>query len=120
MKVRSALKKMCDGCYFARRKKRLYVHCKKNPKHKQRQGFHTEAAPTHTNQGGFLKFPLEPLSAVIDCSPGAFGFLSNYQTTASCYANILKPKVLNGTISNPFSLTVWSFLQKSMPKLLMK
>mmetsp|Transcript_25713 Transcript_25713/g.33688 ORF Transcript_25713/g.33688 Transcript_25713/m.33688 type:complete len:127 (+) Transcript_25713:118-498(+) len=45
MKVRSALKKMCDGCYFARRKKRLYVYCKKNPKHKQRQGFHTQASP---------------------------------------------------------------------------
>ncbi|OLY84499.1 54S ribosomal protein c83.06c, mitochondrial [Smittium mucronatum] len=38
MKVRSSVKKMCDGCYFARRRKRLFVLCKNDPKHKQRQG----------------------------------------------------------------------------------
>ncbi|KAI9297025.1 hypothetical protein K502DRAFT_363591 [Neoconidiobolus thromboides FSU 785] len=36
-KVRSSLKKRCEHCYFVRRRKRLFVICKENPKHKQRQ-----------------------------------------------------------------------------------
>mmetsp|Transcript_22442 Transcript_22442/g.31201 ORF Transcript_22442/g.31201 Transcript_22442/m.31201 type:complete len:96 (-) Transcript_22442:135-422(-) len=44
MKVRSALKKMCDHCVFVRRRGHLFVVCKQNPKHKQRQGYHTDAA----------------------------------------------------------------------------
>ncbi|KAF2132280.1 hypothetical protein P153DRAFT_188110 [Dothidotthia symphoricarpi CBS 119687] len=40
MKVRSSVKKLCDGCKSVRRKKGRYVYiiCSKNPKHKQRQG----------------------------------------------------------------------------------
>ena len=43
MKVKASVKKRCEHCYFARRKnskgkKVLYVYCKRNPKHKQRQG----------------------------------------------------------------------------------
>ncbi|PWN27203.1 hypothetical protein BDZ90DRAFT_260867 [Jaminaea rosea] len=38
MKVRSAIKKMCNDCSVVRRKGRLMVICKSNPKHKQRQG----------------------------------------------------------------------------------
>ena len=38
MKVRSSVRKMCDKCYFVRRRGRLYVMCSANPKHKQRQG----------------------------------------------------------------------------------
>ncbi|TDI97820.1 MAG: 50S ribosomal protein L36 [Caldithrix sp.] len=37
MKVRSAVKKMCDNCKIIRRKGRVIVICK-NPRHKQRQG----------------------------------------------------------------------------------
>ncbi|MCH7679501.1 50S ribosomal protein L36 [candidate division KSB1 bacterium] len=37
MKVRSAVKKMCDNCKIIRRKGRVVVICK-NPRHKQRQG----------------------------------------------------------------------------------
>ncbi|ODV97321.1 hypothetical protein PACTADRAFT_49054 [Pachysolen tannophilus NRRL Y-2460] len=37
-KVRTSVKKFCDSCYIARRKGRVYVLCKSNPKHKQRQG----------------------------------------------------------------------------------
>ncbi len=38
MKVRSSVKKLCDGCKSVRRKKGRYVYiiCTKNPKHKQR------------------------------------------------------------------------------------
>ena len=38
MKVRASVKKICDSCKIVRRKGRVYVICKKNPKHKQRQG----------------------------------------------------------------------------------
>ncbi|KAI8996863.1 ribosomal protein L36-domain-containing protein [Pilobolus umbonatus] len=38
MKVRSSVKKMCDGCATVRRRGKLYVTCSKNKKHKQRQG----------------------------------------------------------------------------------
>ncbi|CDU26347.1 uncharacterized protein SPSC_06541 [Sporisorium scitamineum] len=38
MKVRSSVKRFCDGCSVVRRKGRLYVICSKDPKHKQRQG----------------------------------------------------------------------------------
>ncbi|MFH0803537.1 MAG: 50S ribosomal protein L36 [Candidatus Tagabacteria bacterium] len=38
MKVRASVKKRCKNCKMIRRKGRVYVICKKNPKHKQRQG----------------------------------------------------------------------------------
>ncbi|MBP5204533.1 50S ribosomal protein L36 [bacterium] len=38
MKVRASVKKRCPDCYVVKRKNRVYVYCKKNPKHKQRQG----------------------------------------------------------------------------------
>ncbi|MEK7194030.1 MAG: 50S ribosomal protein L36 [Patescibacteria group bacterium] len=38
MKVHSSVKKICKSCKTVRRQGRLYVICKKNPKHKQRQG----------------------------------------------------------------------------------
>ncbi|PKC17789.1 hypothetical protein RhiirA5_165666, partial [Rhizophagus irregularis] len=38
MKVRSSVKKFCDGCYTVKRRGRIFVLCKKNKKHKQRQG----------------------------------------------------------------------------------
>ncbi|ODV88229.1 hypothetical protein CANARDRAFT_190729, partial [[Candida] arabinofermentans NRRL YB-2248] len=37
-KVRTAVKRFCSECYVARRKGRVYILCKANPKHKQRQG----------------------------------------------------------------------------------
>lgn len=38
MKVQASVKTMCDGCKIVRRKGVVRVICKKNPKHKQRQG----------------------------------------------------------------------------------
>ncbi|TMW56291.1 hypothetical protein Poli38472_008939 [Pythium oligandrum] len=43
MKVRSSVKKICDGCKVVRRRRKVYVICDRSPKHKQRQGFHTAA-----------------------------------------------------------------------------
>ncbi|MBI2506660.1 MAG: 50S ribosomal protein L36 [Candidatus Colwellbacteria bacterium] len=38
MKVRASVKKICKNCQIIRRRGRLYVICKSDPKHKQRQG----------------------------------------------------------------------------------
>jgi large subunit ribosomal protein L36 len=38
MKVRASVKRMCDSCKVVKRKGVVRVICKKNPKHKQRQG----------------------------------------------------------------------------------
>ena len=38
MKVRPSVKKICDMCKVVRRKGVVRIICKKNPRHKQRQG----------------------------------------------------------------------------------
>ncbi|XP_023816007.1 39S ribosomal protein L36, mitochondrial [Oryzias latipes] len=38
MKTKSALKRRCKDCFFVRRRGHLFVFCKTNPRHKQRQG----------------------------------------------------------------------------------
>ena len=42
MKVRPSVKKMCDKCKIIKRNGKIMVICD-NPKHKQRQGYHTVA-----------------------------------------------------------------------------
>ncbi|MBD3235374.1 MAG: 50S ribosomal protein L36 [Candidatus Eisenbacteria bacterium] len=38
MKVRSSVKKICEHCKIIRRRGSVMVICKRNPRHKQRQG----------------------------------------------------------------------------------
>ena len=38
MKVRPSIKKLCEHCKVVRREGIVRIICKKNPKHKQRQG----------------------------------------------------------------------------------
>ncbi|MFC1656852.1 50S ribosomal protein L36 [Patescibacteria group bacterium] len=38
MKVRASVKKFCKQCEIVKRKRRIRVICKNNPKHKQVQG----------------------------------------------------------------------------------
>lgn len=38
MKVRSSVKRICEGCKVIRRRGTVRVICNKDPKHKQRQG----------------------------------------------------------------------------------
>jgi large subunit ribosomal protein L36 len=38
MKVRASVRKMCNGCQIVRRKGKVRVICKSDPKHKQVQG----------------------------------------------------------------------------------
>jgi ribosomal protein L36 len=47
MKVRSAIKALCKDCYVVKRGKHRFVYCKKHPKHKQRQGFHSQASDSY-------------------------------------------------------------------------
>ncbi|MBI4039633.1 50S ribosomal protein L36 [Candidatus Daviesbacteria bacterium] len=38
MKVQASVKKRCQDCQFIKRHGVLYVVCRRNPRHKQRQG----------------------------------------------------------------------------------
>lgn len=38
MKIRASVKRICENCKIVRRGRKIYVICKSNPKHKQRQG----------------------------------------------------------------------------------
>lgn len=38
MKVRTSVKKMCDNCRIIKRKGVVRIICKRNARHKQRQG----------------------------------------------------------------------------------
>jgi len=38
MKIRSSVKRICEHCKIVRRRRKLFVICSANPKHKQRQG----------------------------------------------------------------------------------
>jgi large subunit ribosomal protein L36 len=38
MKVRSSVKRICENCKIVRRRRKVYVLCQTNPKHKHRQG----------------------------------------------------------------------------------
>ncbi|HDS09649.1 MAG TPA: 50S ribosomal protein L36 [Firmicutes bacterium] len=38
MKIRSSIKKICASCKIIKRNGSVMIICKKNPKHKQKQG----------------------------------------------------------------------------------
>jgi large subunit ribosomal protein L36 len=38
MKIRASVKRICEHCKIVRRRRKLFVICSSNPKHKQRQG----------------------------------------------------------------------------------
>ena len=64
MKVRASVKRMCKHCTMVRRRGVLFVTCKKDAKHKQRQGFHSEAsqslfAAAACCSTNFGSFPIE-------------------------------------------------------------
>ncbi|KAL6784779.1 PRPL36 [Auxenochlorella protothecoides x Auxenochlorella symbiontica] len=43
MRVRAAVKKLCEACRVVKRRGKVFIVCKENKKHKQRQGIHTDA-----------------------------------------------------------------------------
>ena len=64
MKVKSAIRVICKHCYVVKRGKTRFVYCKKNPKHKQRQGFHTMACiqKSYDEEFSGLQFGLDNLN----------------------------------------------------------
>jgi len=67
MKVRSAIKCLCKDCYAVKRGKTRYIYCKKHPKHKQRQGFHTKTGGEKSLQGSFICGEIgEQIGAIVD------------------------------------------------------
>ena len=38
MKVRSSIRRICEGCKIVRRRGKMYVVCRLDVRHKQRQG----------------------------------------------------------------------------------
>lgn len=91
MKVRSSVKARCKDCYVVRRKNRLYVYCKSNPKHKQRQGFHTlvdKSTVVDTSKCDFSvpnminkSFATQPLNA----NTNLYNFTSNNSLLATLF-----------------------------------
>eukprot|EP00903_Cladosiphon_okamuranus_P012404 g11626.t1 len=51
MRVRSAVRRMCRDCYVVKKKRVVYIRCKSVKKHKQRQGFHTQAGGVSAFEG---------------------------------------------------------------------
>jgi len=72
MKVRASVKRLCEFCYTVRRRGKLFVYCKKTPRHKQRQWFASEAEQQHqaSRAGGAD----ECLSCAAPLAPGAPSF----------------------------------------------
>ena len=88
MRVRSAVRRLCKDCRIVKRRKRIYVTCKRNPRHKQRQGFSTivqqpkELVPTTT----LINFTLPTTTTTIPTTNqaaiqryGAFQYLSAFR-----------------------------------------
>ncbi|KAK9798995.1 hypothetical protein WJX73_010658 [Symbiochloris irregularis] len=70
MIVRSSVKRLCASCRFVKRKGRIYVVCKTNAKHKQRQGYHTAAVPVAEGHQHFTTVAHASLQSapVVNCS----------------------------------------------------
>lgn len=60
MKVRASVKRLCEFCYTVRRRGKLFVYCKKTPRHKQRQWFATEAEGGQRHECVSCAAPLAP------------------------------------------------------------
>ncbi|KAL6893838.1 hypothetical protein ACP4OV_007936 [Aristida adscensionis] len=65
MKVRASVKRLCSFCKVVKRRGIVFIQCKANPKHKQRQGLCTLAEAAHQP-------PPPPTSAAASASAAAF------------------------------------------------
>ncbi|EFJ17474.1 hypothetical protein SELMODRAFT_114388 [Selaginella moellendorffii] len=89
MKVRSAVKKLCEHCYAVQRGRRVYIVCKVNPRHKQRQGYSTDAAPASKElENSSSKVYIPPsffcLSLFLGGAQGARDSAEQVRTPLSC------------------------------------
>lgn len=75
MKVRASVKRLCEFCFTVRRRGKLFVYCKKTPRHKQRQWFSSEpAAAVEGQERGAAAAAAECLSCAAPLAPGAPSF----------------------------------------------
>ena len=121
MKVRSAVRRLCVECYLVRRKRRLYVQCRKNPKHRQRQGFstataharpHEDAALLHHSpcaRHAHLPQP-QPLR-----SPLLFPFPTPQSYPALTTVTLPSPSSPAQPLALPWCRSLWSSLSRSSP-----
>ncbi|KAK9706172.1 hypothetical protein RND81_07G108900 [Saponaria officinalis] len=90
MKVRSSVKKMCEYCKTVKRRGRVYITCSANKKHKQRQGYSTDAYEGSYITGSVDLIPrpempkitnvhnrLMPLAPKVQQPPAIFGLWKN-------------------------------------------
>jgi len=86
MKVRASIKAMCQHCYVVRRGKIRFVYCKKNPKHKQRQGFHSFAFESKDADMCYCCDSLElnnNISSYQDLQPSALPNITSFLSSMS-------------------------------------
>ena len=85
MKVRASIKKICLNCSMVRRGKTRYVYCSKNPKHKQRQGFHTLISSKTVSQTSTTD-----LSSAYSRAFGFQGLTNNIASLDNIVSSVLK------------------------------
>ncbi|KRX04175.1 Ribosomal protein L36 [Pseudocohnilembus persalinus] len=57
MKIKSAIRKLCEHCKVVKSGKKIYIKCKADPRHKQRQG--RKNFSTLQNQAGIQNMNLQ-------------------------------------------------------------
>lgn len=92
MRVKSSVKKICEHCFMVYRKNKLHVYCPKNPRHKQRQGFHT-------------------CVTCASCVSSTFGLSASSLSSSSSSATMASPLVSPVAQSQVFQMS--SLLSKS-------
>mmetsp|Transcript_2565 Transcript_2565/g.3416 ORF Transcript_2565/g.3416 Transcript_2565/m.3416 type:complete len:117 (+) Transcript_2565:41-391(+) len=100
MKYRSSLRLMCNKCMFVKRKGRVRVICKANPRHKQaqilrdplRKWYSTSAFSSSSSSCSCI--PVGP-------SPLSFSSVSPSPLSAS-FSNLSSPLISQPSFSSPF------------------
>ena len=91
MKVKSAIRRICKDCRLVRRKGRLYNVCKRNPRHKQRQGIHTNACTSSGNN------TVAATTAAVATAPSSASAAASVPYTSKMGANVSRTAALYPT-----------------------
>ena len=103
MRVKKAIRRLCRSCYVVKRKGRLYVYCKANTRHKQRQKFST-AAWLPGGEGFVTPYVVQPF---MPASPavGTTARVGNVSTVALAGASQSVSALLRGMNGAAASVT---------------
>lgn len=83
MKVRVAVKRLCKDCKVVKRRGRLRVVCKSNPKHKQRQPFSTQSSSPSPSSASSSSSSLSPSSSVTTATVSNYYGLYKFPSLSS-------------------------------------